>query len=125
VFQIQPCSPDCPVWLYARQAAGRQGTPLILKVPPGMDTMPVRGRGVTAEATPPGHGWRECRPVILGPPGAAPADGTAVEAAWALVPDADRRLFHQFCCLRREDPEQLAAMGRITRRMRVALGRPG
>lgn len=101
-----------------------RGKPVILKVPAGATSMPVPGRGVTA-GRPGDHGWQGCQPAILGLEGASPADAAAMAAAWALVPAGDRELFHGFCCLRCEDEEHIAAVSRITRRLRLALGPAG
>lgn len=73
------------------------------------------------------HGWRECIPVLLSTGGsnAKPVDPAALGMAWSLVPDQDRRLFHEFCCLNRDDAAHLAALERIRGLMALALGGAG
>lgn len=125
-FVIRPCSPGCTLWQYARAQAGMAGKPMLVKVAADADVLPGGpGPGVTAARLPFGHGWRECRPAVLGLPGAAAADEAAVAGAWSSVPDTDRQLFHQLCCLGRQGDEQLAAAERVAAVMRGALKVPG
>jgi hypothetical protein len=72
------------------------------------------------------HSWTECRPALLALPGARPApDGAALALAWSLVPEQDRQLFHEFCCLNRRDPLALAAVSRISDVLHPLLQQPG
>ena len=68
------------------------------------------------------HNWRECRPALLAtePDVPPPAPG-ALEMAWSLVPDRDRRLFHEFCCHFRQDDAHLAAAQRIAALIELSL----
>lgn len=68
------------------------------------------------------HGWAECIPVLLATGDAEPVDPAALGMAWSLVPDRDRRLFHEFCCLNRDSAAHLAALERIRAVVALALG---
>lgn len=57
--------------------------------------------------------------------GAAPVSAEAIEMAWSLVPEQDRLLLHQFCCLNRRDTQTLEALDRIAGLMRIATGPAG
>lgn len=70
------------------------------------------------------HDWTECRPAVLSLEGAPPVSAEAIELAWSLVPEQDRLLFHQFCCLNRRDTQTLEAIDRIADLMKIATG-PG
>jgi hypothetical protein len=69
------------------------------------------------------HSWRECRPVLLDFGCSEPEQlvQTKLEMAWSLVPDDDRRLFHQRCCFGLCTPESDAAVERISGLIRAAL----
>jgi hypothetical protein len=66
------------------------------------------------------HKWQECRPAIIDISGGngQPLNGEALEIAWSLVPDADRLLFHEYCCFRMVDSKHLDAMERIVTLLR-------
>jgi hypothetical protein len=75
------------------------------------------------------HSWRECRPAVIdleqGSSGwAMAADQLKLETAWSLVPDRDRRLFHEYCCLDRHSEDHLNAMERVTRTLMPVLDGP-
>jgi hypothetical protein len=61
------------------------------------------------------HRWQDCTPVLLpfDGPGGVSVTGEQLDMAWSLVPDRDRRLFHEFCCENRHDDVTEAAMDRI------------
>jgi hypothetical protein len=72
------------------------------------------------------HSWRECRLAYLDGSGgrsawAMSADQLKLEMAWSLVPDRDRRLFHEFCCLERHDEEAASAVHRVQQALLPAL----
>jgi hypothetical protein len=67
------------------------------------------------------HGWRECRPGVLNlrsPLLSGSAIMRVVEEVWALMPDPDRQLFHQFTCFNRHGNEQIAVMNRFAEQLR-------
>jgi hypothetical protein len=60
------------------------------------------------------HDWTECEPALLTVEGGSEPPPGAMDLAWGQVPDGDRLLFHQFCCLNRRDPAAMAAIARIS-----------
>ena len=72
------------------------------------------------------HSWRKCRPAVLDlesgrSPWAVAANQIKLEMAWSLVPDRDRRLLHEFCCLNRKSEDHLDAMERVIKALGPAL----
>jgi hypothetical protein len=71
------------------------------------------------------HRWQECIPVILDTDPerklVSKRSSDALAMAWSLVPDRDRKLFHEFCCLYQQNDETQAAIERISQLVRVAL----
>lgn len=49
------------------------------------------------------------------------ANQLQLEMAWSLVPDRDRLLFHQFCCLSWKSEAHLDAVERITEILKPVL----
>ncbi len=61
------------------------------------------------------HGWRECRPVILGIDQLPdPKMQPALDRVWAKLPDSDRILQHQFSCWNRHTPVHMAVAEKIS-----------
>lgn len=119
VLVYRPCSRSCPVWQYTQVSAAARGR--LVAARPGAEQMLAESAG-TVPSLAAGHSWRDCRPAILGLAGVPRPREDAVEMAWSLVSDTDRRLLHQFCCLGWEGAEQIAAAERIGTIMGAALG---
>ena len=65
--------------------------------------------------------WRRCRPVLIDPETGIILWSPRLEMAWSAIPADDRRLFHEFSCLKRYDAEALAAVERIRGIILIAL----
>lgn len=80
--------------------------------------------GSAAEVS--GHSWQSCRLVMADmkhgtSDWAASVNQVKLEMAWSLIPDGDRRLFHDYCCLGRKSAATLGAMERVIRVLGPAL----
>lgn len=68
------------------------------------------------------HHYRRCRPALVRPEGADPAEteawSAAANRAWAATNDRGKQLFHEFQCLDRRNPEHVMFMSVITKRIR-------
>ncbi len=53
--------------------------------------------------------------------GGDPVPGDVLDMAWSMVPETDRRLFHEFCCLNQTNEKYSAAAGRGTEIIETAL----
>lgn len=72
------------------------------------------------------HDWSECHPAILSAKGSDPVAASLLQAVadqiWPEIPEDERRAFHRFCCQNSRSFADIAAIQRISARLRGEAG---